>query len=50
MRTIPRHKAGIIQANPKMPKNGTFGVVEMGRMGERKARAWLTPMGHLISI
>jgi hypothetical protein len=34
MRTILWHKSGKSQANPKIPRNGTFGVVEMGGNGQ----------------
>ena len=33
LRTFRRHNAGKKQANPKMPKNGTFGVLENGENG-----------------
>jgi hypothetical protein len=50
MRTIRRHNAGKKQAKLKMPKNGTFGLLEMVWMGERQQRARIIPMGHLISV
>jgi hypothetical protein len=34
MRTIRRQKAGKKQENPKMPKNGTFGLLEIGGNGQ----------------
>jgi hypothetical protein len=34
MRTIRRQKAGKKQANPKMPENGTFGLLGIGGNGQ----------------